>query len=177
MEIVDAYGQAEYITTVCEPTITTFGTKTTAGVTTYVHDGREYEAGSDIYATFMEGSVVMPVTIGGGSEMSVNIYKVVSTDETISPITEQSVPAACAAPGTTVGNLTATIINTDATVNFTAAPSVVSQVPGEDGSTITQKAVRLSGVKTGTYVLEYIASSDWHGTDDHVYKVVKVTAP
>ena len=221
-----ADGQAEYITTVSEPSITTFGVKANK----YVHDGNEYEAGSDIYATFLEGSSVMTPTLGGSGAQHVNVYKVSSADATHFPVTEASVAEAIANPasitnpvytfngtdtytqvtsaaaltsGTTYYKedansvapggtgyiqtvavagvdyqvapvITAVNINSDASTNFTAVPAVVTSVPSEDGLTITQNALKLTGVKAGTYAVEYEASAAWTGTYSKVYKVIVV---
>ncbi len=166
VEVVASDGQAEYITTVSEPDITTFGVNSSTGK--YVNGGSEYAAGSDIYATFMEGSTVKTPTIG----TNVNIYKVTTTDATKFPITEASVAESVANP--TNNKITATNINTDASTNFTAAPAKVTTVPGEDGVAITQDALKLTGVKAGTYAIEYTASAAWTGSYTKVYKVIIV---
>ena len=54
VEMISEDGKAEYITTVSEPSITTFGVNSSTGK--YVTGGSEYAAGSDIYATIMDGS-------------------------------------------------------------------------------------------------------------------------
>lgn len=154
-------GQAEYITTVSEPSITTFGAKTVSGKTTYVHDGSEYVAGSDIYATFMEGgSVITPTST------NYKVYSVVSSDETIYPITEASVAESVANP--TNNEITCTAYNTNVTIETT--------VPGEDGNTITIDAIKMGNVSAGTYAVEYTASANWTGNYNKVYKVIRVTA-
>ncbi len=166
VEVLAADGTAEYITTVSEPSITTFGYDATNKK--YVYGGSEYAAGSDIYATFMEGSTVKTPTIG----TNVNIYKVTTTDATNFPITEASVAESVANP--TGNKITATNINTDASTNFTAAPAKVTTVPGEDGVDITIDALKLTGVKAGTYAIEYTASAAWTGSYTKVYKVIVV---
>lgn len=67
-----------------------------------------------------------------------------------------------------------TNITTDASTNFSAAPAAVTSVPGEDGVDKTIDAVKLTGVKAGTYAIEYEASSAWTGTYKKVYKVIVV---
>lgn len=288
IETVDEDGLAEYITTVSEPSITTFGVK--AGK--YVHDGSEYEAGSDIYATFTESSAVKTPILGTSGEQHVNVFKVTTPDATSFPITEASVAEAIANPGRIIHNVytctvTYTIVSgettfaagtnyykadsesrvpgttgyvptlavaatdytvggttrtvdiytcavtsvtevTDATtlaagttyykkdtntkapgtdgyiptiavegtdyevapkikaVNITTydtdetyftgnvKPAVVAAVPGEDGVNKTIDAVKLTGVKAGTYAIEYEASAAWTGTYKKVYKVIIV---
>ena len=151
--IVAEDGQAEYITTVSEPSITTFGVKGNK----YVHDGNEYEAGSDIYATFMEGSTVKDPTLGGNGAQHVNVYAVTTTDATNFPITEASVAEAIANPAMSVdiytydGSSTYTKV-TDAT---TIAPGTTyykadgsSNAPGAGGYTQTE-AVAGTDYKVG----------------------------
>lgn len=226
VEIVAADGTAEYITTVSEPSITTFGVK--GGK--YVTGKEEYEAGSDIYATFTEGSTVKTPTVGTSGEQHVNVFKVTTVDAAKFPITEASVAEAIAAnesnamnvdiytydgtstytkvtdattldasttyyksdgsktPGEegytqtqavadvdyVIVKIKATNISDDASTNFSAAPTAVTSVPAEDGTTKTINALKLTGVKAGTYAIEYEASSAWTGSYKKVYKVIKV---
>ena len=72
--------------------------------------------------------------------------------------------------------LNVTNINSDASTNFTAAPTVVASVPAEDGTTKTINALKLTGVKAGTYAIEYEASTTWTGDYTKVYKIIKVAA-
>ena len=97
IETVNEDGLAEYITTVSEPTITTFGYDATNKK--FVTDGSEYAANSDIYATFTEGSTVKTPTLGGSGGQHVNVFKVTTPDATSFPITEASVAEAIANPG------------------------------------------------------------------------------
>ena len=226
VETVDNDGIAEYITTVSEPTITTFGVNST----TYVAGGNDYAAGTDIYATFTEGSTVKTPILGTTGAQHVTVFKVTTPDAVNFPITEASVAEAIANPasitnavytydgvntytqvtdattltaGTTyykadsesrapgadgyvqtvavegtdykvAPKITATNINSDASTNFMAAPAVVTTVPAEDGTTKTIDALKLTGVKAGTYAIEYEASSAWTGPYTKVYKVIVV---
>ena len=292
VETVDEDGLAEYITTVSEPTITTFGYDATNKK--FVTDASDYAAGSDIYATFTEGSTVKTPVLGTSGAQHVNVFKVTTPNATSFPITEASVAEAIANPGRiadgvniytctvtytkvtdastlvastnyykadsesrlpgTTGyvptlavsetdyhadvtpanstmaldiytvavssvtevtdatslaagttyykkdtntkapdadgyiptlavagtdyqvspNVTATNINADASTNFTAVPVVVATVPAEDGTTKTINALKLTGVKAGTYAIEYEASAAWTGTYKKVYKVIVV---
>lgn len=290
IEMVDADGLAEYITTVSEPSITTFGVNSSTGK--YVTGGSEYAAGSDIYATFTEGSTVKTPVLGTSGEQHVNIFKVTTPDATNFPITEASVAEAIANPGSitnsvytctvtytivpaettfaagtnyykadsesrvpgttgyvptlavaatdyTVGSTTRTVdVYTCAVTSVTEVtdettlaagttyykadessvipgganyvptvavegtdyevapkikainittydtdetyftgnvkPAVVNEVPGEDGVNKTIKAVKLTGVKAGTYAIEYEASDEWTGDYKKVYKVIIV---
>ena len=67
-----------------------------------------------------------------------------------------------------------TNITSDDSANFTAAPAKVDEVPSEDGRTKTIAALKLTGVKAGTYAIEYEASAAWTGTYKKVYKVIVV---
>ncbi|MBR3110397.1 MAG: hypothetical protein IKH35_04340 [Prevotella sp.] len=234
IEMIAEDGKAEYITTVSEPTITTFGAiYNGTKYTNYVTGGNEYTAtgiasGSqlDIFATFMEGSTVKTPTVGGSGAQYVNVFKVTAADPSL--ITEASVAEAIANPamsvdiytksgdiytkvtdattitaGTTyyktdgssnapgedgysetaavagtdykVGaKINVTDVTTDASTNFSAAPEKVTSVPAEDGTTKTIDAVKLTGVKAGTYAIEYEASAAWTGSYKKVYKVIVV---
>lgn len=68
-----------------------------------------------------------------------------------------------------------TTYNTDDTY-FTdgTAPAVVTTVPAENGTTKTINAVKLTGVKAGTYAIEYEASAAWTAAYTKVYKVIVV---
>ena len=173
-------GEVEYITTVSEPSITTFGVKVNSSdkFVSYVTGGNEYTLPTgtdklDIYATFMEGSTVQTPVVGGTGAQSVNIYKVTCADETY--ITESAVAEELGETFSGTPKLTVTNVSTDGTTNFSAAPAAVTSVPGEDGVDIPQNAVKLTGVKVaGYYAIEYEASAAWTGTYKKVYKVIRV---
>lgn len=169
-------GQAEYITTVSEPSITTFGTHLVGEKTVYVTQGGDYPAGSDIYATFMENSTVQTPVLSG-DDQNVKVYYVTASDAT--KITEASVAESVANPTNNV--VTATLItSSNSSTYFTSAPAAVTTVPGEDGVDITNThALKLEGVKIqGTadtyYAIEYNASSAWTGQYTKVYKIIKI---
>ncbi len=176
VEVVAEDGKAEYITTVSEPSITTFGTHIVSGKTVYVTEGDDYPAESNIYAAFMEGSTLKtPATTG--DEQNVKVYYVTAADAT--KITEASVAESVANPSGNV--VTATLITSENySTYFSALPDAVTTVPGEDGVDITgTHALRLQGVKIQGnadtyYAIEYKASSAWTGSYDKVYKVIKV---
>lgn len=155
-------GKQETITTVSEPSITTFGYNATNKE--YVTGGNEYPAGSDIYATIMDGSSVKDFTL----DTDVKVYAVTTSDATNFPITEASVAEAItedAGSGTKV--ITATQITSSAYETYlTAAPSKVTSVPSEDGNTKTINALKLTGVKyvaNYVYVVEY-NTGKWNTT-------------
>ena len=137
-------GQAEYITTVSDPSITTFGTVTAAGKTTYVKDGSEYAAGSDVYATIVDGGTVIDPT------SKYNVYTVTTTNATNFPITEASVAESLAEISAKTHEVTCTA--------YAGTKSLETQLPGEDGKTITLsagKAIKLPALAAGTYAVEY----------------------
>lgn len=163
VETIDADGQAEYITTVSEPSITTFGVNRSTGK--YVHGGSEYAAGSDIYATIMDASAVKDFTLG----TDVNVYLVTTADATNFPITEASVAEALAEISTGTKKITYVNKNEDGSTSFTRAPEEVTTVPGEDGVDITgTHALKLTGaVATAAntaYAIEYIKTAATYHT-------------
>lgn len=167
-------GSAEYITTVSEPSITTFGVK--AGK--YSVGKNEYETGTAIYATIMEGSsVVTPVE--GDGDGKVNYYSIAYKDgatdaeKAAYPITEASVAEAIAEAAKVPAGGTPMIVCTKN--NDLGAP--VTSVPTEDGLTVAQNAVEFSSLAAGIYAIEYTATSAWTGSYKKVYKVIKVVAP
>lgn len=175
IEMVDADGLAEYITTVSEPSITTFGVNSSTGK--YVTGGSEYAAGSDIYATIMDGSAVKDFTLG----TDVNVYLVTTTDAANFPITEASVAEAIAE---IAGSKKITYVNENANASskFTAVPVEVTTVPGEDGVDITgTHALKLTGAAATTtttaYAIEYIKTpATYHNNGGSVFTLANETA-
>ena len=170
-------GQAEYITTVSEPSITTFGA-------VYVYDSEadatkfssyqtgedEYQAQTapdrlDIFATIMDGSDVVDFTLG----TNVNVYKATTTDATNFPITEASVAESLAETSVGTKQITTELLNGDGSSCFSAAPTKVDAVPGEDGIDESIKALKLTGVKATTtttaLVVEYIKTAATYYTE------------
>ena len=166
VEVVAEDGQAEYITTVSEPSITTFGVKDGK----YVYGGSEYAAGSDIYATIVEGGAVVTPVEGDGAG-KVNYYTVAhktgatDAEKAAYPITEASVAEAIAEAANVPTDGTPMIVCTKN--NYLGEP--VTKVPGEDGVEITQNAVKMAGLAAGTYAVEYTPQ-----TGNKVYKVIVV---
>ena len=166
VEVVAEDGQAEYITTVSEPSITTFGVKDGK----YVSGGSEYTAGSDIYVTIVAGgSVVTPVEGDGAGKVNYYTvdYKSGATDaeKAAYPITEASVAEAIAEAANVPTGGTPMIVCTKN--NDLGEP--VTKVPGEDGVEIDQNAVKMAGLAAGTYAVEYTPQ-----TGNKVYKVIVV---
>lgn len=139
-------GKAEYITTVSEPSITTFGVNSTTGK--YVSGGSEYAAGSDIYATIIDGSSIVD------PNSKYNVYTVTTTDATNFPITEASVAESISEISAKTHNVTCT--------TYAGTKSLETSVPGEDGNTITLsegKAIKLPALAANTYAIEYVKTA------------------
>jgi len=147
-------GEAEYITTVSEPSITTFGVDSN---NKYVTGGSEYAAGSDIYATIVDGSSVIEPTLG----TNVNIYKTISTSDANFPVTEASLAEAIAEESAKTKKISYALDNNIGTK--------VTSVPAEDGTTINQNAVKLTGLAAGTYAVEYIKTARTYGYVEVTY--------
>jgi len=166
--VEDENGNQETITTVTEPSITTFGVvlDNTDKFKNYVTGKDEYQlpGGSDkldIYATIMDGtSVLTPQLTEATKANFVKVYAVKYKDgatddqKTAHPITELSVANAIEHPG---GLITATHINSAANDYFATAPAAVTTVPGEDGNNKSVNALKLTGVKAaGKYAVEIV---------------------
>lgn len=156
--IIDADdGSQETITTVDNPSITTFGVK--SGV--YSIGKNEYEVGADIYATFLQGTTVLtPQLINNNKANFVTVYAVkykdgaTDAEKVEKPITELSVANAIENTG---GLITATAILTAENAYFGTAPAAVTTVPAEDGTTKTIDALKLENVKAaGKYAVEIV---------------------
>ena len=155
--VEDENGNQETITTVTEPSITTFGVK--GGK--YVTGKNEYEVGSDIYATFMEGSAVLTPQLTNNAKANfVKVYAVkykegaTNDEKTAHPITELSVANAIENTG---GLITATHIAEATNEYFATSPAAVATVPGEDGNNKAVNALKLQGAKAaGKYAVEIV---------------------
>lgn len=126
VETIADDGKAEYITTVSEPSITTFGVNSSTNK--YVTGGSEYAAGTVVYATVMDGS-----TLATLSSSNMNLYTVTGTGV----ITEAGVAEHL------IEKPTMTKAQVDAATVVPAASSFTNYantVPAEDGTTITLDA-------------------------------------
>lgn len=166
-------GNAEYITTVTEPSITTFGVVVDNDdkFKNFVTEKNEYQIPGgedklDIYATFMQGvNVLTPQLTSSDKANYVTVYfvdyKTGATDaeKAEKPITELSVANAIEH---TSGLITATAIQSENNIYFANdagdVPQPVTSVPAEDGvGTKSIEAVKLPGVKTaGKYAVEIV---------------------
>ena len=166
--VEDENGNQETITTVTEPSITTFGVvlDNNDKFKNYVTGKDEYQlpGGSDkldIYATIMDGtSVLTPQLTEAAKANFVKVYTVKYKDgatddqKTAHPITELSVANAIEHTG---GLITATHIGSATNDYFATAPAAVTTVPGEDGNNKSVNALKLQGAKAaGKYAVEIV---------------------
>lgn len=139
VEVTDETGMAEYITTVTEPSITTFGVKSSV----YSSGKDEYETGTDIYATIVEDHAVVSPTD------KYFVYTVTAG------ATEAQVAEAIAEKG--MGRVTTPAITCTA---YTTNVSVVTSVPAEDGGTKTVTgAIKMQSPAAATYAVAYKVSA------------------
>ena len=153
VSITDENGKAEYITTVSEPSITTFGVKNGK----YTTGKDEYETGTDIYATIVQNHAVVDPT---------GKFKVYTVTD---GATEAQVAEAIAEKA--IRSVTPTTTCTEYTTNVT----VVTSVPGEDGvnKTVTG-AIKMQSPAAATYAVGYKASAgSATATTDDTYDASK----
>lgn len=186
VEVVDEDGLAEYITTVSEPSITTFGVivDSESKFKNYVTGQNDYQTPTgtdklDIYAAIEDNSTLVTPVLSGGTQ-NVKIYFVdwkagATADEKAAfPITESSLAEAIAETGAGTEMISYTDITTDASTHFSAVPAAVTTVPGEDGVDITgTHAVKLTGLKvtagtTKYYAVEYLTGK-WNNDGGKTY--------
>ena len=150
----DEVGNQETITTVDEPSITTFAVDTSNNVVT----GKdEYAASNTIYASVVEGNAVVTLTTS-----NVKLYTVTTDDATNFPISEASVANAIAQTAVS-GKVKATAVTT--------GTDIVTSVPAEDGMTRDLSALKWTAGASGTvYAVEYTNATDSKKT----YKIVKI---
>ena len=186
VEVVDEDGLAEYITTVSEPSITTFGVivDSESKFKNYVTGKNDYQTPTgtdklDIYAAIEDNSTLVTPVLSGGTQ-NVKIYFVdwkagaTAAEKAAFPITESSLAEAIAETGAGTEMISYTDITTDASTHFSAAPAAVTTVPGEDGVDITgTHAVKLTGLKvtagtTKYYAVEYLTGK-WNNDGGKTY--------
>lgn len=159
IEIVAENGEAEYITSVSEPSLTTIGVKDSK----YSVGNTDYDAGTDVYATVMDASSLATL-----SSSNFSIYDVTSSDATNFPITEASVAEALI-EGPTWTAAQALLKK----ITCAAGPALTFQntVPAEDGTTKTLHASENKAAKftTGTsgkkYAIVFKKTAATYNTD------------
>lgn len=169
----ESNGNQETITTVSDPSITTYGFKD-GKVTT---GGNEYENGTDIYAT-----VFVPATTGEGATPAKTVapqklYIVSIQDGAAQTINEASVANAIAKGSKDNDDDPKTWTVTDANGKkmfvsiATTKATNVNSVPAEDGHNLEIEALKWTAEGAGTYyAVEY---TDTAGKK--TYKIVKIS--
>ncbi len=166
----DKIGNQETITTVEEPSITTFGYDETNKKVITGKD--EYQTGNTIYASVVdqtetgEGSKAVTLSTEEGKK-NIALYTVESDDATKYPITEASVANAIE-HSTSNGPIKTTTVNISTSGDNT--PIIVKSVPSEDGTTRTLSALKWTPTQAATYAVEYTKDNK------KTYKIVKVVA-
>ena len=174
-------GNQKTITTVSEPSITTFAT--TSDGKTIITGKDEYESGNVIYASVVDGSSAT-TNLSVGENGNVKLYTVTSTDVTNFPITEASVADAveknhvgASSSDEVAGNVKCY------TESLTTDGNIVSKVPGEDGTTRDLSALKWTADNTDStnpkyYAVEYTKTTtvDNSTVTTKYYKIVKIAA-
>ncbi len=160
----DEIGNQETITTVTEPSITTFAVTSTGAVVT---GKNEYGAGDVIYA-----SVVKNHTAATDLSTNTKLYTVETSDKTNFPITEASVAHSIKLKdaGGTDAHISVSDVTLSTTENF------VTEVPAEDGSTRTLSALKWTAQSNKVYAVEYKYTDTTGGssTEKKIYKIVRI---
>ncbi len=162
----DENGNQETITTVTEPSITTFGYD--EANSKIITGKNEYPSGTAIYASVVENSSVVDL-----GTTNTALYTVTTDNATDFPITEASVAnaiAQAAASPAVTGKVKATKVET--TSEATDKPSFVTSVPAEDGSTRILNAMKWTGTVTSGSETYYAVEYNKDGKK--TYKIVKV---
>ncbi len=168
-------GKQETITTVSDPSITTYGFKD--GKVTTGKD--EYETGTDIYATAFvpettktteTGSIVVPATTAAPQVL----YTVTIESGAAQTINEASIANALTKqPDQTDGNTwTITDANNKKMIitKVTTETENVTSIPTEDGRNLSVNALKWTG-NANTYAVEYTYGTN---NDKKAYKIVIV---
>lgn len=163
--VSDEVNGQETITTVSDPSITTYGFKD-GNVTT---NGSEYQDGTDIYATV---HIPATETEAAKTEAPQNLYTVTIEAGAAQTINEASV--ANALKGTEVNNTwTVTDANGKKMIVTKTTGETVTEVPTEDGHNLNVNALKWTGKVTDPATETFYAVEYDNGTKKS-YKIVKV---
>lgn len=160
-------GNAEYISALGDATITTFAVKDKL----YQHDKADYENGADLYATVVDkkkNTVKL-------SDQNTKVYKLTDAGAKATNLSEA---------------LVANWVSQNLTDYYTELKNITepaetavtyytfeNSVPAEDGKTIslgTATALKMQGIKAGTYVIQYKTAAAWTGSYSTIYKIVTI---
>ena len=158
--VTDEIGNQETITTVEEPSITTFAVKSSID-DTVVAGQNEYATGNVIYASVVKGGAVQTL-----SSTNAKLYTVTTSDPAICPITEATVAAKQAGTGASASLLTVTAVSA---TDVTYATEVPDEIAGNT-TMRTLSAMKWTAGTSGTvYAVEFI-----DGTNNKYYKIVRI---
>ena len=164
-----ADGKQETITTVTNPSITTYQ-KGSAYATT-----NEYKAGT-IYVVVSNGTAVQALTVDDGGNAKLYTANVTLNSGKEANITEASVANAIANPtGAKDANenpMTITPVATDVTDKLTAITAIPADAP--HGEAVTVNGASFTATAGTTYVFEYTYTEN--SETKKAYKVIKVAA-
>ena len=171
--VSDQVGNQETITTVSEPSITTFATRTADGKTTVVTSENEYKGGDVIYAYAQDGTSTAAM-----SSSNMKLYKVEANGSetlTVDDVTEAAVDHALNVTTDNTKKLKVTEITSSGTESD--KPSYES-IPGEDGVNRTITGMKWTATAGTYYAVEYIKTtgSSNDTTTAKYYKIVKVAS-
>ncbi len=153
-------GLSETITTVSEPSITTYSLGAV---------GDEYTAGKNVYVSVVKDNAEVELTVGTNCAL----YTATVEEGAVQGITEATV-ANCIAHGTqdAAGTYTATDANGKKLVVTKAdaltATTTIDDTDAPDGNAISGNFAKFKPTKAGYYVFQY-----WNSTGKY-YKVIKV---
>ena len=157
-------GEVEYITTVSEPSITTFGVNSNL----YVYGGSEYAAGSDIYAGATEASLAEAIAEVSAKTHSVafTLDNSIGTKVTSVPTENGSTTAinAVKMTGLAAGTYAVEYVKTARTYKFVEVP-----IADATEFTAAKAALNLYEDNTGTTA---VGDSDTYSDAKHYYKKV-----
>lgn len=160
-------GNAEYISALGDATITTFAVKDKL----YQHDKADYEHGADLYATVVDKDK-KTVKL---SPTNTKVYKLTDAGVNATNLSEALVANWVANNLTTYYNELKNI--TEPAGSARTYYTFENSVPAEDGKTIslgTATALKMKGIETGTYVIQYQTAAAWTGSYSTIYKIVTI---
>lgn len=149
-------GVQETITTVAEPSITTYAEGKV------VTSNNEYKVGTDIY--------ISGVNTDGTTSNSVTLYSATLNSGSVSVISEETAKLAYDQGKTDYNS--DKYDKTDVTLTQLYGASEVTTVPAVDGNTYTVNAIKFTPNDAGTYVARFETTGN-----KVAYKVIKVVAP
>lgn len=167
----DADGRQETVTTVTEPSITTYQKGSDYAVT------NEYKAGT-IYVVVTQGGVVKTLTTTG--DINAKLYTVTIEEGAAQSITEMTVANAISSGTHDVEARTWTLTdanNKKLTVTAEDGLSAMTDIPAEDapaGEAVTVDGATFTASAGTTYVFEYIDATVTPAVS--YYKVIKVAS-